>query len=141
MDRGLEEQLVTSGSLVKGVLGVLVDGRLAKGKGTFNASLLLSAVGCHTIILLDCLPVAMGHLLVKCGNTGGEGLGQPDRELNMRGTIESNLQLADCVSAAKGLMNTLQPVRTHKVLVVSAGVVQGAEEAHTFGHLLGHFRF
>jgi len=38
-------------------------------------------------------------------------------------------------------VDTLQPVLTHKVLVVSGRVVQGAEEAHPFGHLLGHFRF
>jgi len=100
MDSGLQEQLVTGGSLQKGVLGVLVDWRLPEGKRTFNASVLLHAIGFHTVVLTDCLPVAMGHLLIECSNAGGERLGQPNRKLDMRGTTESCLQLADCVSAA-----------------------------------------
>lgn len=100
MDSGLQEQLVTGDSLLQGVLGVLVDRGLPEGKRTFNASVLLHAIGCHTVVLTDCLPVAMGHLLIECSNTGGERLGQPNRELDMRGTTESCLQLADCVSAA-----------------------------------------
>lgn len=107
MDSGLQEQLVTGGSLLKGVLGVLVDGGVSKAKGTFKASLLLSTVGCHTIVLIDCLPVAVGYLPVKGSNAGGERLGQPNRELDMRGTTESYLQLADCVGAAEGLMDAL----------------------------------
>lgn len=90
--------------------------------------------------MIYCLPVTVRYLLVKCSDTGGKGLGKPDCELDMRCSIKADLQLTDCVSAAEGLMDALQPVLTHKALVVGAGVVQGANEAHTFGHLLAHFR-
>jgi len=107
MDSGGQKEPVTGSSLLHGVLGVQVDGRLTKGKGAFQASLLLHAIGCHPVILVDSLPVTVGHLPVKCSDTSGETLGEPECKLDMGCTVNAALQLSDCVGAAEGLMDAL----------------------------------
>lgn len=136
MHGGVKELFITLCLLSLTLLSVDIEWTLTKGVRSVEASILLHAVVCYTIILTDYSPVAVRDLLNKTSNPACLSLRKENSKLEVRRSFCTLLELPNCIDTLESLMHVLQEVMDRDVLVVVGRVVNSAYEPHALGCLL-----